>query len=281
MNHRNNMKKVESFEQYSNLIKDAKKLHGRLDCNTVLMPKEVLSLIQLEKLYYETRNHGVTFLCRERDFFKGYLHAAEKEPLTFSQYTMPLVVEFLYSSKMAGRFGGLEEKLQDAEFEFYVKNVRTKCTIPEMYKKKESVQQLKQQGICWRTACREDSEFLYQIWKSLDPYDSIIPTEVEFMKMEEKGELICVSKDSRLCGAFRLKEENRKTASMWLVVVKENLRGLGIGKRLHEAAFCVAADRGYDSIWQWSDVKNDRILNTVAKMGFSPDGIESKEYILK
>lgn len=276
------MKKINGFEEYTALIDEAKKLHGRLDCNAVLMPKEVQSLIQLGKLYYEGRAHGVTFFCAEKDFFKGYLYSAASAPLVFGSYGKPLVVEFVYTEKRAGEYCGLEQKLQAAGFRFYVKNIRMRCRIPDAYQNRQGTQRLKQLGIDWRPAGDGEREAVYRMWDSLDRYDSIIPGKAEFAQMIENEELIGVWMGAELCGVFRLREENKRTVSMWLVVVREDLRGQGLGKKLHEAAFCAAADRGgYEYIWQWSDIQNKAILNTVGKMGFIPDGIQSKEYILK
>lgn len=275
------MKKIDSVAAYSTLIENAKKTHGQLIYNTMFLPKDLNTMIDLDKLYYEEAEANLFFLCKEKDFYKGYFFVGNNTKLSIEKKDKPVVVELVYSQKLGNNPEEQGKVLADAGFQFYVKNIRTKAAVADFDMPVEDILEEETTGFYWRFATDEDKASIYHLWSSLDIYDSIIPDDCEFCQMIAKNEIVCILREGKVCAVFRLKEENKKTVSMWLVVVDSQLRGKGLGKRMHQLAFHIAQEKGYKTIWQWSDEKNERILKTVFKMGFVPDGTESIEYILK
>ena len=80
------MYKVESFDMYKELKAAQKGGAGKLINNIYFMPNEIKRLIELNKLYYESREDGLYFYVDETDYLRlYYIKSCEKELQQFAE----------------------------------------------------------------------------------------------------------------------------------------------------------------------------------------------------
>lgn len=269
------MESVDTVQQYAELTKAVKKKYGSYLYNAMLMPSQVSQFIGESKLYYIPREEGILFLCNEKDFYKGYFFIKEDvDTMEVEKMNKPLIVEFVISNRTIVPVEQMEHRIRQANFELYVENIRTVVELDQQVLPERTSDFF----ITW--AGSSEKEQIYSMWEQLDPYDSIIPREKVYDKMGEDKELLCLKRGNTVCGALRLKEENKNTGSIWLVAVNPSMQGAGVGRQLYVAAMEAGIKRGYKRLWQWADRKNQRVLKTVGQLGFIFDGTVSREYIL-
>lgn len=115
----------------------------------------------------------------------------------------------------------------------------------------------------------------------MDIYNSTIPEEKKLKEMLEEKELITVWKEGKICGVARVKLENRRTGSIWLITVSKELRRQGIATELYRLCFSILKEKGCRYVIQWCDEKNQAVLSASEKFGFQSDGTISSSYIQK
>lgn len=137
------------------------------------------------------------------------------------------------------------------------------------------------QDLSWKYASEEDILAIYELWEIMDIYNSTIPEEKKLKEMLEEKELITVWKEGKICGVARVKLENRRTGSIWLITVSKELRRQGIATELYRLCFSILKEKGCRYVIQWCDEKNQAVLSASEKFGFQSDGTISRSYIQK
>ncbi len=275
-------KAVCSLEQYFMLMDACMENIPDLIYNHMLLPKEVSGFIEEGKFYYEQYDgDGIIFLTDERDFYKLYCFVSESGNIEPAKLDKPQIIECIYSSRRSDeQIEKMKQKVWDMGFRLYVKNIRVRTSLDEVSECDACMGKMKN-DLTWSYAVKEDLPDIYTLWSLLDRYNSILPKEEEALGMIQKGELICVKKHGTICAAARMKEENRKMASTWLLVVGQEFRHQGIATELYKLLLSIAKVKGYSRVMHWCDEKNNAIQNTTEKLGFQFDGLKSNSYILK
>lgn len=274
-------KEVCSLEQYAVLMDACTENIPDLIYNHMLLPKEAGGFIEEGKLYYEQcGGEGIIFFADERDFYKLYCFVSESGSIKPVQMDKPQIVECIYSTRRSDeQIEKMKQKILEMGFQLYVEDIRVCASLDEASEYDVHMEKMKN-DLTWGYAAKEDLPRIYTLWSSLDPYNSIVPKEEEALEIIEKKELVCIKKQGRICAAARMKEENRKTASIWLVAVGKEFRRQGIATELYKLLFSIAKDKGYSRVMQWCDEKNHAIQITAEKLGFQFDGLKSNSYIL-
>lgn len=273
------MKLVNSIDDYTKLLDECLAKSGVV-YNHMLLPQHAAKSIREKHLYYETYGDSRVFFCDEKDFYKLYCFLIPNEICNITSKDKPQIIERIYKEKKdKENRNNLHLQIINLGFSEYTVNLRVKAIFDNNNTFDISNAQVKE-GVFWEHPNHEDIKDIYKIWESLDKYDSIIPRNEEMIRLVNDKELITLKIDNKVCAVAKIKEENHKTGSTWLVGVDENYRNRGLATLLYKVCFSFMREKGYRQAIQWCDKTNTPILNTIKKLGFEPDRIISKEYIL-
>lgn len=275
------MKKITNFEQYTELFSHLQQKYPDMVYNHMMLPGEISHALEKNKLFYETSENGLIFYIKEKDFYKLYFFISEDAVLTVSHKDRPLLIECIYTARRPDPcVQKMQRKLSATSFVPYVENKRIRARIEETSGLSLENVQLKS-GFFWRFACDADISVLYKLWKVMDIYNSTIPETEELQEFIQNREILCVCQNNQVCGVVRLKVENKKTGSIWLVAVDPHFRRQGIATELYRLSFSVLRNRGCTRVIEWCDETNKAVLSVSKQLGFQFDGIISNSYILK
>ena len=273
------MKLVNSIDDYTRLLDECLNKSGVV-YNHMLLPQHVEKFIREKHLHYEDYGESRVFFCDERDFYKLYCFLIPNEVRNISSKDKPQIIECIYKDKKdCDNKDNLHSQISDLGFSEYAVNLRVKAIFDNNNTFDINKAQIKE-GVFWGHPNHEDIEDIYKIWESLDKYDSIIPRNEEMIRLVNDKELITLKIDNKVCAVAKIKKENRKTGSTWLVAVDASYRNQGLATLLYKVCFSFMREKGYRQAIQWCDKTNTPILNTIKKLGFELDRIISKEYIL-
>lgn len=272
------MKRVTDVAHYSKLL-DESLSKAEIIYNHLLLPQHVEKYIIANNLQYEDYGDSRIFFCNEKDFYKLYCFVNKNENLNILKKDKPQIIECIYDNEKSGLRKELHERITSMGFIEYTENLRVKASIGENNILDISKTELKE-DILWGHPDRQDVEDIYRIWESLDKFDSTIPRIDEMFNLIENEELVTLKNGNKVCAVAKWKEENRRTASIWLVAVDTDYRNRGLATCLYKVIITFVKEKGYKQVIQWCDKNNLPILNTISKLGFVHDKIVSKEYIL-
>lgn len=275
------MMKIIKIEEYTDFLNKYQKKIPDVIYNHIMLPGEAASHIEKGRLFYEEQEAGIVFFVMERDFYKLYFYVSETAEIRVPKGDRPRLLEYIY---MEGREDPHVEKMrrktEELGFRPYVRNKRHRVQIHDEYLIPLDTRHLREE-LWWEYVSEKDAASIYHLWTVMDIYNSIIPEEQEFAEMAAAKELLTVWKRGRVCGVVRVKQENRKTGSVWLISVDRECRRQGIATELYKLSLSVLKDRGCRQVIQWCDEKNQAILSVSKRFGFCPDGTVSETYILK
>ena len=275
------MKKILELDQYWDLLNKYQEKIPDMVYNHMMLPGEAAPHIDEGKLYYEEQKDGIVFSVKEKDFCKFYFYISEEAEIVLPEEDRTQLIECIYrEEKEDSHIQKLRKKTEAAGFCPYVKNIRIRAEIQEKDLIPLDRKNLRQ-DLSWKYASEEDIPAIYELWEIMDIYNSTIPEEKKLKEMLEEKELITVWKEGKICGVARVKLENRRTGSIWLITVSKELRRQGIATELYRLCFSILKEKGCRYVIQWCDEKNRAVICASEKFGFQSDGTISRSYIQK
>ena len=275
------MKKILEIDQYWELLNQYQEKIPDMVYNHMMLPGEAASHIEAGKLYYEEQKKGIVFSVKEKDFCKLYFYISEGAEIHLPEKDRPQLIECIYrEDKEDIHIQKLRKKTEESGFYPYVKNKRIRAEIQEqdlIPLDKKNIHQ----NLLWKYASEEEIPAIYKLWEVMDIYNSTIPDEKNLKELLEKKEIITIWKEEKLCGAARVKMENRRTGSIWLITVSRDFRRQGIATALYKVCLSILKEKGCSYVIQWCDEKNQAVLSVSDRFGFQFDGTISCSYICK
>ncbi len=192
---------VTSFEQYSQLVKDAKaNAEHRLYTNNYMMPDEIQRLIGLKSFYSVKTDNGLAFVDNEVSHYYMFLHVDLEKEIHIPQLDKNVLVETVYVEKNVRQQQlDFEKKLTDSGFSFastYRQIYGVPQLAPEKYwKTYNSVQKtLDNEGkrFCVPTN-RQLKQFEKIYREQIDIYVQKRFTKRERKKQRDAGYLTCIA----------------------------------------------------------------------------------------
>lgn len=273
--------KIENLEQYTDFLNKYQKEFPDIIYNHMMLPGEAASHIERGRFYCEEQETGIVFLVREKDFYKLYFYVPERAEIHVPETDRPRLLEYISAEgREDPQVEKMRQKTEALGFRPYVRNKRHRALIRDEYLIPLDTGYLRE-DLLWKYASEKDAASIYRLWTVMDIYNSTIPEEREFAAMIAAKELLTVWKEGRMCGVVRIKQENRRTGSMWLMAVDREYRRQGIATELYKLSLSVLKARGCRQVIEWCDETNRAILSVSGRFGFQPDGIVSETYILK
>ncbi|MDD3393038.1 MAG: GNAT family N-acetyltransferase [Anaerotignum sp.] len=228
--------------------------------NFFFSEKEVLLLVQKEKLTRVDFDGGVYFFVKEDTFHRiFYFLEKGKSPVCLPELTEPMILEEVLLA--ARERIPSEETWEKLGFMPYLERKRlflmAKNVIPEERKPIFATEEM----------LDELFQFMHE---SFEPYSSALPEKEALQKDIQAQNILISVKDGKLLGFLHFGEE-KQSSVLWHIAVKQQARGLGIGEGLVKDWFFTQKNTAKKFIL-WVRTDNPPALRMYEKLGFLPDG---------
>lgn len=275
------MEKIESYEQFSNILKAFKKEAGPLESNCYFIPSEVRYLTQKERLYLEKRDEGLYFFVKEANCDRLYYYLKAREMPRVEPHDRPILMDCVYRETEEDRKEQEFKKWEATGFTTYKKHRRMECMNGKFIAPADQEEKDKMYPL--EALKPEDYPQCMALWEAgLDIYGTPFPDREEFERACEKEEIMGVRLADGSVGVVDRGIKKGRTAFMQHLVVSPKLRGIGLGRTLCCASIAAMYTRhGVEKVNFWVDAANSHAIEIYVRTGFVFDGMLSKQLKLE
>ncbi len=281
------MKKLESFDEYKNIIKDYRLICKRPFSNVYYMPNDIKRYIELGRVDYERSESGIIFLFDEETYYRACLYVNERDKFVISPQKKRVLIKNVYQK------GKKEEKLLCTESrltELGFKKVGTSVAIQGDSQKlvqrckhmEKYAEAMEKKGY----RCIEADFSLFNEMEAIIVDSGIIKDyQLNYRTDEEKknlerGSYLCMMKDEhQICAvsACIIEHGIGKGVAM---TVKEKYKMRGLAPILTYYRFKWLCDHDINFIHAWILTDNEPSLRYHQSLGFEFLNEYADEWIL-
>ena len=264
------MQLIETFEQYREIVSEGKQIPG-VYSNCYFLPSAVRGMIDRGALYVQHIKNGILLLEREETFFRCYYYLSPDivpEPVVLP---MPAVVEFVFQNELTDAQCAQINCLGQMGFSLGRESARMSLPAEGAPIGDESPAEIAEKS--------DLTGVLKLIEDHFDPLFAYICSEDELAEAIQNGRVFVIRRGAEPVAALHA-ECNKGVASIRHLVVSEDCRSMGYGRRLvwlYHKAFKEKAR----SFSHWLDRQNAAAVRLYTGLGYSFDGRYANEYILK
>lgn len=283
------MEKLDSWEKYKELLKEAKQRGFTQFINNYLDMDAVKRYIGLGRMEYEQDGSGLYIYTDEGLFYRLYIQCGEngiKPP----ERDKPVLVRNVYreGNKSAVQ-KGVEGQLQRLGFSKYSGSVQI-LAIP-LENRENILEKLeKAERFLWRFGLKiiyadgvqlEDIFRLRDNTTELKPYHFPYETREERQRAIEKGFFRCVvNAQNELCAAQQFRVARNGVQGNWLAVKAGYKEKYGIGAAMAYHSFAYAIDHNIRNYFGWVEKNNEKSLRFHQSVGYRLTGKVAEDWIL-
>lgn len=269
------MEKIESYRQFSDIVKAFKKKGKEVRSNCFFLPEEVRKMTEKGTLYLEQTEDCLNFFVSEAGCRRLYYYRnADAVPMAEKKDT-PVFLDFVYREVKEAALNTEITAWENQGFWLYKKYRRMECMGKDFIPPADEREMEKTYPV--QVLLPSDYEDCIALWEScLDVYSTLLPDKEEFDRACDKGEIMGVRlKDGRV-GAVDRGIFKGRTAFMQHLSVSHALRGQGLGRTLCCASIgAMFTQYGVEKVNFWVDEKNTHAIGIYERMGFVNDGMIS------
>ncbi len=237
------MEKLQSYEQYSQVLAAFKQGRARCATNKMMMRDELTALIEAGKLYYEQIGDTLWFFSDEDYFYSAHLYAPADRPIQMEKQDKDVEVELMgnesrYNVQMDRELvaAGFEKGGKYLEYgsflEDFIEMIRSRAKVMRAFWEKR--------GFTYRKATKADYPELRKQWLIMlgeDSYNVLALTDAQLDEMEKYGRcpVICDPQGRIVASSTFFKSGNLAYDYITETVFKKS--GLG-GSVAYERAIC-------------------------------------------
>lgn len=267
------MYKLESFDMYKELKAELKNQPGKLINNIYFMPNEIKRLIDLGKIYYESREDGLYFYVDEGDYLHLYFLKNDEVKLQALENEKQLVLDFVFKENQQEFVLEQANEWLDIGFTRYKRYVRMKKNL------KEQFFETNKSRFVVSFATIDDADSIIELWReSLDVLSTPLPCVAEMKDMIEAGNVYCIKDNGDLVAAVYMNCAG-KSVTLSHLSVSSKYRKQGIASILVNGALTNMINQGIENCILWVDEKNTPAYKMYEKYEFIPDGLISDQYL--
>lgn len=227
------MERIDSYQQYTDLVNAFKEGKNRCTTNKLMMRDEITALIEANKLKYAIIDGVLWFFVDEGYFYAAHFHVPAGTAIHLEPQDMDVVVE------LTGKQGRYNEQWEqeliatgcekgDRRWEWSAPMDEIIDQTKEQLAAREAL--LKQKRMFFRKATRDDYPELEALWEARlgrHRYVLTAMTDVEWDEIERSGrcDVIC-DLSGRIIATYVYARQG-KTASAYHVVALQEKMGLG------------------------------------------------------
>ena len=283
------MKKVETLNEYKELLRQNKSKHRQVDTNCFLMSSVVGEYITKGCLFAEEYNQGLILFIDEGSYFNLHYFWESGTPLPNLKQNKPVVIEELNNNGSRDAYlSQFEPFLIHAGFSLLKNNLQVAALVKESDKElrdqyisayDEKKKRLEAQGfrirLCMDDACMEQ---VVSLWESALP-STDIPNAHKVLDSDTP--VMCIfDSENTLCSA-KWWHHSGKISEGRHVVTNPNFERRGLGSTIQLAWIVDGLNNGVERFITWIADSNEASHAMHKRTGFLCNGRSVKQYILK
>ena len=259
------MKQLDSYEEYTALIKANKEL-GNKTSNAFLLPDKLKAMISAGVLSYEQLD-GVLLLLEDcKAFYRVYYYLNPDKELDPVSLDKDAVIEFPFNKELNDKQKTQIEKITQLGFELGRESAEMVLT-----EQNDSDAQMEY-------ALAEDADEILAILNdAFDPLYAFLPSKEELITSINDQKVLAVHKDGHVLAVLNSDVE-RNSAIIRHLAVLPSARGMGLGASLVKS-FLVKYNGSVKDYRHWVDVHNASALRLYEKSGYQFGIKRANEYI--
>ncbi len=279
------MKKIESLNEYKELLRKNKANRTHMDTNCFLMSSAVEKLIDKDCVFAVEYSQGLIIFIDEGSYFNLYYFWESGMPLPELRQNKPVLIEELNNNGTRDAYlEKFEPVLTKAGFSLFQHNLQLEANLKDCEqelrdKLEQKKNRLEAQGFriepCTDEACMKK---VVSLWESaLEPTD--IPKDHKGLNPE--NEVFCIFDNENTLCAVNWWHHSKKTSEVRHLVTNKDFERRGLGSTLQLVWLVNALDNGVERHMTWIANTNTPSLELHKNAGFKCNGRTSKQYILK
>lgn len=275
------VKEIISLDQYSNIIKEFKSRHGKVDTNNYFMQDSIEQYILENRIHYVLSDEILYFFMDEYDYSKLIFYLPVGKAASLVKIRQTVLIDFVFrKNKKMIYVEMLCSKWQECGFREYKSYQKMILYV----KKKEILENLLPE-LCEEFVLGNNdiscAEPLLDLWRNgLDEKSTPLPGIDEIRDCILRKEILYIkSRNGDLCGAIRYVQTG-KTFNLHHLVISQKYRRKKLGKYLMEMIIHKAIEIDIDYCKLWVDIKNKAAIELYLKCGYVLENIYSKQIIL-
>lgn len=202
------MKKLESFDEYKNIIRDFRSVCRRPFSNVYYMPDDIKRYIALERAGYEKTESGIIFFYDEETYYKACLYVDEKEEFTIPPQKKRVLVRNVFEKeKKDEKLQCIENRLTESGFKKAGTSVAIQGESEKLSQRCKHMEKyaeaLKKKGyycVAADASMAEEIEALMLDSGIIKDYQLEYKSDEEKKRMINRGCYLCmVNRDNQVC----------------------------------------------------------------------------------
>lgn len=267
------MNKIQSFEQYKEIVADAKKNGCKLS-NCFFMPAAIRQKIADGTLYFESIDGGLLILEDFTDFYRCYYYLSESADLKPVSFDKQTVVEFPFTGDL-----GEKQKLQISKIEAMGFHLGRESGLMVCPSDRIVIRTIDQPDFFVETATENDAQKVYALFTgNFNPLYAYTPTLSELYELIGNGYVLVIRSGDDIAAALVCSAEKGVATSTHLIV-DSAYRGKKLGLMMFQAYHKKYMDE-VTSFQHWVDRHNTLAINMYYKFGYEFSPRNANEYIL-
>lgn len=227
------MEKIQTYEQYSELLAAFKRGRSRCGTNKLLTRDELMALIEAGKLYYEQIEDTIWLFVDQGYFYAASFYVPEDKPIRMHKQGKDAVVELMGKGERYDIH--LERKLCEAGYQKYDRHFEYARDLADIFDQLDGYVKANQplwsgRGLTARRAVKEDYPRLWDFWMErfgTIRYTIMPMTDSEREEMERNGQCLVICDARGEIVATWVYLTRNKTAYGYNLAARYPERGLG------------------------------------------------------
>ncbi len=282
------MKKLESFDEYKNIIRNFRLVCKRPFSNVYYMPDDIKRYIALGRAGYEKTENGIVFFFDEETYYRACLYVDEKERFTISPQRKRVLVKNVFEKeKKDEKLQCIENRLTESGFKKAGTSVAIQGESEKLIQRCKHMEKyaetLKKKGYY----CVEADFSLFEEMERIIVDSGIIKdyqlnyrTDEE-KKQLERGSYLCMMKDEgQICAVSACVIEHGIAKGI-AMAVKEKYKMHGLAPILTYYRFKWLCEQGIKYIRGWILTDNEPSLRYHQSLGYEFLNKYADEWILE
>lgn len=277
------MKLVKSLNEYNQFVQGFRASEKHPASNCYLLPAEINSLTQHERLFWHAYPGGFLFLCEKSDFYKlCFFNTVDFQPASIGplhQLSKPLVINIVYSVINPPQWLSACQSFWIGNgFRVHTKYWQTAMPALLTGQDADLPIRLDSQLYSIKNAVPEQLEEIKCIWRSnLGRISAVMPFDDELLaSINEKQIYVALDRDGNIAATQQITlSGNTCLLSHGVCVPHHRRKGL-LRSLIHT---CMNHHKNINRYVSWVDVANPAAMMMHQSIGLEPNGRESLELI--
>ncbi|MFH1512086.1 MAG: GNAT family N-acetyltransferase [Bacillota bacterium] len=281
------MRRIETILAYADLVQAFKTSHATVWTNCFMLPAEIERNIVKKRMRVTADLENLLIWIAEEYCDRLYYYTATLEPLdkqAFAEFAgkgRPVALDIVTKHLAAGAESTVEAKWKRSGFGLH--SVYQRMTVSAANAAACLLSAApKSDAPAVRTLDESRIPEILGLWRICLDSVSIARPDADKLRelMAQNRVLYIISRENVLCAAMVSLPEGKK-AAIDHVAVHPSYRRQGLARALVVSAMQRDLQNGVDSFYLWVDHANEPAIRLYEELGFTPDGTQSRLFILK